>query len=91
MRKPPFSVTAWKHPATYFQRGVDAQEYAQFISERYNCWAEVHLDRGPRYDGNGIVGQYRAGNATPEFAGRGDAWLSVTKLNARHELPQAST
>lgn len=53
--------------------GDHAQEFARRMSETGGI-AEVHLhDARPGHAGSGIVGQYREGVATPEFAGRSDA------------------
>lgn len=54
-----------------FRNGPDAQEYAQFMSEKANTITEV-IYTGKR--GGGIVGQYKHGMPTPEFRGRGDEW-----------------
>lgn len=51
-----------------FSHPDHAQEYAQAYSERHKTGIEVSAP-------SGLIGQYRNGRPTPEFACREDAWF----------------
>lgn len=64
-----------------FKNGQDAQEYARFYSERYHTVTEVEYS-GKR--GYGLVGQYKHGEPTREFQGRGDEHYPAGPSNHTH-------
>lgn len=67
-RRYPFIVHLNGNRYVKFTSANDAQEYGQFYSERHDIFIEVE---GPL----GLIGQYKHGFPTPEFACRGDNWL----------------
>lgn len=73
-RRTPFTVHLDKGGIARFIDADAAHEYAQFYSERYHFLIEVSLDPGPRYVAK-IIGRYRNGLPTPEFASSEDAWF----------------
>lgn len=66
--KTPFIAHLTSKQVARFSNSNDAQEYGQFYSERHATTVEVE---GPF----GLIGQYKKGYPTPEFACRDDAWF----------------
>lgn len=59
----PFRVSVGCSLVAAFREYEPAMRYAQSLE-----WSEVHVYRGSRYHGNGIIGQFHKGKPTPEFA-----------------------
>lgn len=57
-----------------FRHAPDAHQYAQWKSTIDHCVVEVERT-GKSKNGIGLVGQYKYGEPTPEFVGRGDNWF----------------
>lgn len=67
MRRTPYSVQTTATKVVRFSDPNSAQEYAQFYSARYVTFCEVIAP-------DGLIGQYKYGEPTAEFRGRGDEW-----------------
>ena len=72
----PYTVHMIGNRIARFTDADDAQEYAQMYSERHQCFIEVSAHfTGAHRNGSGLIGQYKEGHPTPEFAVRGDAFF----------------
>lgn len=67
-RRTPFVVHMIGERVARFTNSEDAQEWGQVYSERHRVFVEVSAP-------DGLIGQYKHGVPTEEFACRGDNWF----------------